>query len=267
MKTVDCEEVLEALGWLFDKLSRPTLGNWLSAYAGYSHHDSARRLIARMEREKLIRPGRGGKELKFTITEQGWAHLRDSDPENGWCRPWDGHWRAITFDVPEKRRKDRELLWRALRARKLGFLQRSIWVWPHELQPIIKDLIRVEGLPECFFGFTTREIWLCNDMEIVASSWDWEEISRRQRAYLEQPAARLRALERADSTEKLAQAARSEWRCYRSAFSLDPLLPQRLLPPSYAGQAVQERHEAFKTLLKRQWSGLFSSETLAQVPQ
>jgi DNA-binding transcriptional regulator PaaX len=266
MKTVDCEEVLEALGWLFDKLSRPTLGNWLSAYAGYSHHDSARRLFARMERDKLIRHGRSGKELKFTITEQGWARLRDGDPEYGWRRQWDGHWRAITFDVPETRRKDRELLWKALRVRKLGLLQRSIWVWPHELRPIIKDLIRVEGLPECFFGFTTRDIWLCKDAEIVASSWDWEQIGRRQRAYLEQPATRLRALERADSAEKLAQAARAEWRCYRSAFSLDPLLPQRLLPPPYAGRAVQERHQAFRTLLARQWSRLSSSDQLRHTP-
>jgi DNA-binding transcriptional regulator PaaX len=261
MKHVDCEEVLEALGWLFDKLSRPTLGNWLSGYAGYSHHDSHRRLLARMEQKKLLRSSRSGKEMKFAITDTGWAHLRDSDPECGWRRPWDGCWRAITFDVPEKRRRDRELLWKALRARKLGFLQRSIWVWPHELQPIVKELIRVEGVPECFFGFTTREVWLCRDAEIVAGSWDWEEIGRRQRAYLEHPAARHRALEAAGNLEKLAQAARAEWRSYNVAFSLDPLLPQRLLPPSYAGRAVQERHAAFRHFLARQWSRLSSNET------
>ncbi|MBM3888447.1 MAG: hypothetical protein FJ388_04900 [Verrucomicrobia bacterium] len=248
MKTIDYLGILESLGWILDKLSRPTLNNWLGEYAGYDHRASASRLVNRLQQEQLIRRTRSGKTMEFAITEKGWARLRDSDPERGWQRAWDGNWRAITFDVPETRRKDRELLWKALRARKLGFLQRSIWVWPHDLQPIVKDIIRVEGLPECFFGFTTRDIWLCKHAEIVACSWDWEEINRRQQAYLRHPASNTRALETA-SVEKLAEATRVEWSIYSSAFSLDPLLPQRLLPPSYAGQSVQDRHKAFRRAL------------------
>lgn len=256
MKGLTCEEVFDALGWMFDKLSRPTLGNWLSGYADYHHRDSARRLVARMEQEGLIQSSRSGKTLQFQISDKGWARLRDSDPTRGWQRTWDGDWRAITFDVPEKRRKEREALWRALRTRKLGFLQQSIWIWPHELEPIVRDIIQVEGLPECFFGLTTRRIWLCTDAEVVAGSWDWDEIRRRQQSYLRQVAVRVRAAESAATVESLAQVARTEWNAYQFAFSLDPLLPRRLLPPDYAGQAVQERHKSLRQLLVRRGAEL-----------
>jgi DNA-binding transcriptional regulator PaaX len=113
------------------------------------------------------------------------------------------------------------------------------------LQPVVKEIIRVEGVPECFFGFTTRRVWLCNNAEIVASSWDWDEINRRQQAYLQQSAGGVRTLPTVISMEKLAQAARAEWVAYRAAFALDPLLPRRLLPAGYAGVRVLARHREF----------------------
>jgi DNA-binding transcriptional regulator PaaX len=245
MKSEDIEGVLDALGWMLDKLSRPTLGNWLGGYAGYDGRDSARRVVARLQREELIVRGRHGRELKFTVTEKGRSRIAAGHPEHCWRQPWDGNWHALTFDVPEVRRKDRLAVWKALRARKIGFLQRSLWVWPHNLQAVVKEIIRVEGVPECFCGFTTRQVWLCNDAEIVASSWDWEEIERRQEAYLRQSDAGLKTVATASSVEKLAEAARVEWGAYRAAFAMDPLLPRRLLPDGYAGPKILTRHKEF----------------------
>jgi DNA-binding transcriptional regulator PaaX len=193
----------------------------------------------------LIVRGRHGKELKFSVTEKGRSRIEAGNPEHCWRQPWDGNWHALTFDVPEVRRKDRLAVWKALRARKIGFLQRSLWVWPHDLQAVVKEIIHVEGVPECFFGFTTRQVWLCNDAEIVASSWDWEEIERRQEAYLRQSDAGLKTVATASSVEKLAEAARVEWGAYRAAFAMDPLLPRRLLPDGYAGPKILTRHKEF----------------------
>jgi DNA-binding transcriptional regulator PaaX len=239
------------------------LGNWLMDYAGYSHRTSSARLIRQLQRQQVVRSARTGRELNFSITEKGRALLNESDPQQGWQRLWDGNWHALTFDVPESRRKDRLTLWRALRARKLGFLQRSIWVWPHDLRRAVKEMIRVEGLPECFFGFTTRSIWLCNDAEIVASSWNWEEIGRRHQSYLSQCRSLQRALETASSLENAAQTARVERTAYVRAFSLDPLLPQKLLPSAYAGRKVQDAHVAFKRLVALRLAQL-SSERAKQ---
>jgi DNA-binding transcriptional regulator PaaX len=105
-------------------------------------------------------------------------------PRTEWAKRWDGIWRVVTFDLPEVRHKERHRLSRALRGRQLGFLQRSVWVWPHDVQPILNEIIETEGVPECFCGFQANKLLLCTDAEIVASAWDFVEITRSQRGYL-----------------------------------------------------------------------------------
>lgn len=58
-------------------------------------------------------------------------------------RKWDGKWRAISWDVPESARKDRDYLRGKLRW--LGFkeLQKSFWIFPFEIKDEIKELIKL----------------------------------------------------------------------------------------------------------------------------
>jgi len=168
------------------------------------------------------------------------------DPSAQWAKPLEESWRAIVFDLPETQRKDRQRLWKALRAHKRGLLQRSVWIWPQPLEPILEQIIAAEGVPECFCGLETRRVFLCTDSELVATAWDFEEIGRRHRAYLEQPSATVAALQKADHVGRLAAEARTEWLAYEHAFSLDPWLPRSLWPPGYRGELVQRRHVAFR---------------------
>lgn len=69
------------------------------------------------------------------ITEKGHQLLARRELERAAVdRPkrWDGKWRLVIFDVPEKRRRDRDLLRRTLR--QLGFyrLQQSVWLYPYD---------------------------------------------------------------------------------------------------------------------------------------
>lgn len=52
-------------------------------------------------------------------------------------RHWDGRWRVIVFDVPERRRKTRDQL--RFLMRELGFvrLQDSVWVFPHDCEDFL----------------------------------------------------------------------------------------------------------------------------------
>jgi len=52
-------------------------------------------------------------------------------------RHWDGKWRILTFDIPERRRKVRDGI--RLTLTKLGFyrLQDSVWVYPYDCEDII----------------------------------------------------------------------------------------------------------------------------------
>jgi len=253
---VDYVEVLDLFLWGLDKLMRPTLGNMLAGFEEFQHRPENRELLRRMERRKLIQRHGDGPRATFSITEQGrrWASL--PSPQAEWDRPWDGRWRAITFDVPESRRRDREALWRSFRAHKLGLLQRSVWVWPHELEPLLREIIQAEGIPECFCGLEVSRLFLCTDLELVESAWDWGQITRQHQAYLRHPQTTVAALKHARDLAGLARIARVEGNAYREAFVFDPLLPRRLWLDHYAGMAVVERHKEFRRALANRMKAL-----------
>jgi phenylacetic acid degradation operon negative regulatory protein len=175
-----------------------------------------------------------------------------------WDEPWDGLWRVVTFDVPESRRNDRKRLWQALRARKLGLLQRSVWVWPRNVESILNEIIHAQGIPECFCGFEARRLFLCTDAEVVAAAWDFEEITRRHKAYLDHPVLTHRAVKNSRDLTRLAALARAERTAYEYAFVFDPLLPRLLLPKAYRGMDVQQRHEEFRQLMRQRLTALAS---------
>lgn len=201
-------------------------------------------------RQWIQREGRG-RNARYRITAKGIKQVRVSDPVLAWDRPWDGKWRAFSFDLPAPRRKERMLLWRSLRAQKLGLLQRSVWVWPHEVESLLRTIIEADGIPECFCGFRTDSLFLCNDTEVVAASWDWEEINRRHTTYLQHLVATPESLNAARDLRELARIVRIEREACDFAFSLDPLLPRVLWLKDYKGADVDARHRRFQARLRQ----------------
>lgn len=56
---------------------------------------------------------------------------------------WDGQWRVVTFDVPEKRRATRDRLRDYMHAYGFKKLQSSVWVYPHDCEEVLA-LIKAE---------------------------------------------------------------------------------------------------------------------------
>lgn len=56
---------------------------------------------------------------------------------------WDGKWRVIIFDIPEMNRRDRDFLRRELKW--IGFveLQKSVWIFPYDMEKEIMALLRL----------------------------------------------------------------------------------------------------------------------------
>jgi DNA-binding transcriptional regulator PaaX len=52
-------------------------------------------------------------------------------------KKWDGRWRVVIFDIPERRRGVRNLLRKFMR--EFGFvrLQDSVWIYPHDCEDLI----------------------------------------------------------------------------------------------------------------------------------
>jgi len=56
---------------------------------------------------------------------------------------WDGKWRVIIFDIPEMSRKDRNFLRRELKWIGFKELQKSVWVYPYEIEKGLKLLLKL----------------------------------------------------------------------------------------------------------------------------
>lgn len=249
-------DALEVFLWGFETISWPTLNRLLGGGDAGSYAIS--RLIGRLKRDQLVAQMGRGQSARFSITAAGRERMQAVSPRDAWSKGWDGAWRIVLFDLPMARQRDRYRLWRAFRDRRLGLLQRSAWIWPHDLEPILRNIIHAEGVPECFCGFAARDVFLCTDAEIVATAWDWEESRRRQHAYLQQPRLSRGTLARVRNLNELLPWARFETNAYRHAFSLDPLLPRRLWPGDYPGPRVQDRHEQLRQALAERFQSLDS---------
>lgn len=200
--------------------------------------------------EYVTRTGRGS-TVEFAITEKGRQRCALPDPTAHWDRTWDNCWRLFTFDIPESRRKDRLTLWRELRSRRLGFLQLSVWISPHDIEAVLNEVVEAHGIPECFAGFECDRLFLCSHAEIVSTAWDFEKIALEQEAYLRQIVGITSGLRGATNLPTLARLARAERLSYEDAMAHDPWLPRVLWPKGYRGEKVHRAHQAVRTELSR----------------
>ncbi len=54
---------------------------------------------------------------------------------------WDGKWRFLIFDIPERRRRDRQNLRKLLYSYMFRKLQASVWVSPYNIPKVVHDAI------------------------------------------------------------------------------------------------------------------------------
>jgi len=70
-------------------------------------------------------------------------------------RRWDGMWRIVVFDIPEKEKLSREIFRNKLK--EIGFLQfqKSIWIYPFPCSNEIEFLGECLGIGKYFYLFTS----------------------------------------------------------------------------------------------------------------
>lgn len=245
------EILLECFFWGLETFSRRDCGLILAGFRHTAADHRLDKLLDRLREQGFVeRRGRGA-DATFTITDRGRQRVRVADPHAHWNRPWDGKWRVFSFDLPVIRRRDRIVLWRALRDHKIGLLQRSVWVWPHEIESLLSKIIQAHGIPECFCGFEASRLFLCDNAEVVSTAWNWKEIAHQHETYLKHDVIHPSSLRRAADLAAVARLARIARDAYQNAFCFDPLLPRALWPKSYQGPTVEERCQDFQARLRR----------------
>lgn len=98
-------------------------------------------------REKGLIEFISDEELILRLTDSGrdkalWAKMKNGKEK------WDGRWRLVVWDIPEKRRQARDLL--RFKLKQLGFRQwqQSIWASKVNCTKLLRDFIRQVGIED-----------------------------------------------------------------------------------------------------------------------
>lgn len=71
---------------------------------------------------------------------------------------WDGGWRLVFFDIPEKKREYRDYLRKVLKAVGFREFQKSIWAYPYPVPGFLRELILYRDIKPHIKFITTNSI-------------------------------------------------------------------------------------------------------------
>lgn len=81
------------------------------------------------------------KDSLYKLTDKGFSELCLKFPFFRFLKEkWDGKWRIISYEIPEKKREIRDRLRREMQGWGLGPWHRSFWITPHPILPTLKSL-------------------------------------------------------------------------------------------------------------------------------
>lgn len=117
----------------------------------------------------------------YRLTEKGFLRLCLEFPFFRFLKAeWDGLWRIISYEIPEKKREIRDRLRREMRGWGLGPWHRSFWLTPHPVISELKDLTYGKEEEKYIQAFEATHIY--GDMEVLVEKvWARSQLDSRYR--------------------------------------------------------------------------------------
>ncbi len=206
---------------------------------------SYQRAIRRLSKQGLIVSGRGLDTPRLQISGNGSQQLvAYLHPDRWWRKKWNGIWYMLLYDVPETARSYRNVLRQFLQTQRMGCFQKSVWITPRDIRPQYSDLAEGAALGDFACLFEARTVLGMPSEKVVRDAWDFDDLYAVQKRFCEVYSDNLAFLKEGGAFEQeiLMQMAADEMDAYRSAFVLDPLLPEALLPAHYCGKKAFDIH-------------------------
>jgi phenylacetic acid degradation operon negative regulatory protein len=148
---------------------------------------------------------------------------------------WDGNFMIVTFDIPEKQRKDRDLVRDKLVELGFGMLQKSVWISAYHFEEDLKEAVSTYCLGDMVNVFSAKSIFSENIKSSVEKIWKVDEIRNMYRNIISEIADKKKKNE--------PMVFGNYWEKYIWTLTLDPMVPDDLLNSSIM------RKEAYNIVL------------------
>ena len=165
------------------------------------------------------------------ITKEGRKRLRRLIPRYDEKRVWDGRMHLVTYDIPERRYSDRQLLRMYLKKIGCGRLQDSVWITPYNPVDIIRAFVEKHDLAGTVIVSDMGDGGAIGEEDLralIIRIYNLERLNDRYEHWLR---------------EYNIKSSVDHWAVvqYLSILADDPQLPFSLLPAWWQGTKAYER--------------------------
>ena len=141
---------------------------------------------------------------------------------------WDGKWRILSYEIPEKKRELRDRLRREVAGWGLGPWHRSFWITPHPIVPNLRELISQKEEEQFVQAFESEHVF--GDREILIEKvWQKSQLDKQYRELFKKWHEILSSSQEKNDKMKIVIDQ------YIGLLRVDPGLPRELLGESWIG--------------------------------
>nr|BFE37539.1 PaaX family transcriptional regulator C-terminal domain-containing protein [Actinomadura rugatobispora] len=203
---------------------------------------SARAAIARLARRNVLESTRKGRRTFYRLAATASHVLEQAQRRTvefrARERTWDGSWTTVVFSVPDDQRDLRYTL--RTRLRWLGYapLYDSVWVSPHAAHDQTVELLQSVAVANATV-LRSQVTFAVNRGDPLAA-WDVAAIGAQYEEFIAEFGPLVDRVEHGTVGAAEALVARTSVKdSWRELVSVDPELPESLLPPGWPGRRAQ----------------------------
>lgn len=180
-------------------------------------------------------------ETIYSITTPGINQLNETLDaiKHEDSREWDKQWYIVVFDIPETKRKLRDMFRTILKQNGYGMLTSSVWISAWDRGDIIRRFLKRHNLTDNIYQMTTVTNNDSYQSTILAHRcWDWQKIEKSYRTFLDSAERELREL--SQGTENQRFKAKKLVFQYAEVVKEDPQLPTEIAPNASIARRAHE---------------------------
>lgn len=173
---------------------------------------------------------------QYAITAKGFLELCLYFPFFRYLREtWDGRWRILSYEIPEKKRELRDKLRREVAGWGLGPWHRSFWVTPHPIIDNLRMLVSQKEEEQYIQAFESEHVF-GNKEILIEKVWQKTNLDKRYRELFKQWHETLATNpESSNQTDVKIEKFKTIVDKYVNILKDDPGLPSELIGTNWIG--------------------------------
>ena len=200
--------------------------------------NQARGVLAKLVKSKFVEKSSIDNDITYKITQKGEKQFdRDLKPLKT-TGHWDGKWRLVIFNLPEKKRDVRDKLRRYLIKLGLGTMQNSVWITPNDIKNEIDCIEKKLSLNEKIKYFEiSRNTSI--DKTIIERSWNLPELEDKYKKFSFEAERLIKVIEKSPNSRFSAKKMIYQ---YSMILKEDPMLPNEFRHKNKLREKARENY-------------------------